>query len=103
MRKTGSHGIVKPAKSASKRSRARNRSLRPAPAAPLRERVLGAAFAAFMEKGYAATSTLEIATRAKVSKREIYAICSDKADLLKDAITERAKRMRLPLDLPPAG
>ena len=71
-------------------------------ATPLRERVLSAAFSAFMEKGYAGTSTLEIATRAKVSKRELYQVCSDKSTLLKDAITERAQRMRLPLELPPA-
>ena len=70
---------------------------------PLRERVLNAAFSAFMEKGYAAASTLEIATRAKVSKRELYQICADKPALLRQAIAERAQRMRLPLlDLPPA-
>ena len=69
---------------------------------PLRERVLNAAFSAFMEKGYAATSTLEIATRAKVSKRELYQICADKPALLRHAIAARAQRMRLPLDLPPA-
>ena len=76
----------------------------PAPAArtPLRERVLGAAFSAFMEKGYAGTSTLEIATRAKVSKRELYAVCPDKSTLLRDAIAERASRMRLALELPAA-
>jgi AcrR family transcriptional regulator len=67
-----------------------------------RERILNAAFCAFMEKGYAGTSTLEIATRAKVSKRELYQICSDKPALLRDAITEHAQRMRLPLELPPA-
>jgi len=39
----------------------------------VRARILEAAFAAFMEKGYATTSTLEIATRARVSKRELYA------------------------------
>jgi AcrR family transcriptional regulator len=74
----------------------------PAPAsrAPLRERILGAAFWSFMEKGYAGTSTLAIATRAKVSKRELYAVCADKATLLRDAIAERAQRMRLPLELP---
>jgi AcrR family transcriptional regulator len=71
-------------------------------AAPLRERVLNAAFSAFMEKGYEGTSTLEIATRAKVSKRELYQVCSDKSALLRDAITERAQRMRLPLELPAA-
>src|SRR6266481_1415813 len=70
---------------------------------PLRERVLNAAFSAFMEKGYAAASTLEIATRAKVSKRELYQICADKPALLRQAIAERAQRMQLPLlDLPPA-
>src|SRR5215469_8391229 len=39
----------------------------------VRERILEAAFAAFMKSGYAAASTLEIATRARVSKRELYA------------------------------
>jgi AcrR family transcriptional regulator len=53
-----------------------------------------------MEKGYAGASMLEIATRAKVSKREIYAVCEDKVALLRDAIAERASHMRLPLELP---
>ena len=39
----------------------------------VRERILEAAFAAFMKNGYATTSTLEIATRARVSKRDLYA------------------------------
>jgi hypothetical protein len=39
-----------------------------------RERILDAAFASFMKSGYATTSTLEIATRARVSKRELYAV-----------------------------
>jgi len=72
----------------------------PALRAPLRERILGAAFCAFKENGYAGASMLEIATRAKVSKRELYAVCEDKAALLRDAIAERAQRMRLPLELP---
>jgi AcrR family transcriptional regulator len=86
-----------------RRPKARPRKA-PAPVAqaPLRERILGAAFSAFMEKGYAGTSTLEIATRAKVSKRELYAVCPDKSALLRDAIAERASRMRLALELPPA-
>jgi AcrR family transcriptional regulator len=67
-----------------------------------RERILNAAFSAFMERGYAGTSTLEIATRAKVSKRELYQVCADKSGLLRDAITERARRMRRPLELPAA-
>jgi AcrR family transcriptional regulator len=82
-----------------KKSRAR-KTLVPPSRSPLRERILDAAFCAFMEHGYAGTSMLEIATRAKVSKREIYGVCENKADLLRDAIAERARRMRLPLDLP---
>jgi len=69
---------------------------------PLRERILNAAFSSFMEKGYAGTSTLDIATRAKVSKRDLYAVCADKSALLRETIAERAKRMRLPLELRPA-
>lgn len=69
---------------------------------PLRERVLDAAFSSFMEHGYLGASTLEIATRAKVSKRDIYSVCADKSELLREAITERARKMRLPLDLPVA-
>ena len=69
---------------------------------PMRERVLSAAFSSFMEKGYAGTSTLDIATRAKVSKRELYAICADKSELLREAVVARADRMRLPLELEPA-
>jgi AcrR family transcriptional regulator len=70
---------------------------------PVRDRILNAAFCAFMEKGYAGTSTLEIATRARVSKRELYQECAGKAGLLKDAIVARAGRMRLPLELPVAN
>jgi AcrR family transcriptional regulator len=39
----------------------------------MQERILGAAFKAFTEDGYGETSTLEIARRAKVSKRDLYA------------------------------
>jgi AcrR family transcriptional regulator len=56
-----------------------------------------------MENGYTGTSMLDIATRAKVSKREIYAVCEDKAALLRDAIADRAERMRLPLELTAAA
>jgi len=66
-----------------------------------RTRILDAAFAAFMERGYSETSTLEIATRAKVSKRELYALVGDKQDILVSCITERATRMRpAPADMP---
>ena len=66
-----------------------------------RTQILDAAFAAFMERGYFETSTLEIATRAKVSKRELYALVGDKQDILVSSITERATRMRpAPADMP---
>ena len=39
-----------------------------------RERVLAAAFAVFRKRGFSAASTLEIATRAQVSKRDLYAL-----------------------------
>src|SRR5262249_44902515 len=67
---------------------------------PLRQRILDAAFDAFSTSGYAATSTLEIATRARASKRELYALVGNKQDLLVACITERAGRLQLPVDLP---
>jgi AcrR family transcriptional regulator len=66
----------------------------------VRERILDAAFAAFMKSGYATTSTLEIATRARVSKRELYALVGNKQEMLIACITERAKRLDVPADLP---
>jgi AcrR family transcriptional regulator len=68
--------------------------------ATVRARILEAAFAAFMENGYAATSTLEIATRAHVSKRELYALVGNKQHMLIACITERARRLQVPADLP---
>ena len=58
----------------------------------VRERILEAAFAAFMKSGYATASTLEIATRARVSKRELYALVGNKQEMLIACISERAKR-----------
>jgi AcrR family transcriptional regulator len=69
--------------------------------APVRDRILDAAFGAFKERGYAATSTLEIATRARVSKRELYALVGNKQQMLVAAIGERAKRLQAPADMPP--
>ena len=65
-----------------------------------RERILEAAFAAFMESGYAAASTLEIARRARVSKRELYALVGNKQEMLMACISERATRLDVPDDLP---
>src|ERR1700704_4953407 len=67
---------------------------------PARARILDAAFTAFMESGYATTSTLEIATRARVSKRELYALVGNKQEMLIACISERAKRFDVPADLP---
>jgi AcrR family transcriptional regulator len=70
--------------------------------AELRQRILGAAFALFTRQGFARTSTLEIATRARVSKRDIYALFANKQAMLAACIAERTKRMRRPLQLPSA-
>jgi AcrR family transcriptional regulator len=64
-----------------------------------RERLLEAAFAVFREHGFADASTLEIATRAKVSKRDLYALFDSKQAMLAACITERTGRMRQPLNL----
>src|SRR5215831_6010614 len=66
----------------------------------VRERILDAAFAAFMKSGYAAASMLEIATRARVSKRELYALVGNKQEMLIACISKRAKRFDVPADLP---
>jgi len=66
----------------------------------VRKRIVGAALSAFMEGGYAQTSTLEIATRARVSKRELYALFGNKEAMLVACITERAQRLKAPADLP---
>jgi AcrR family transcriptional regulator len=65
-----------------------------------RARILDAAFAAFTERGYAATSTLEIATRARVSKRELYALVGNKQAMLVACIAARAERLQVPADVP---
>jgi AcrR family transcriptional regulator len=66
--------------------------------APVRQRIMEAAFSAFMERGFAETSTLEIATRARASKRELYAHFASKQEMLAACIGERAKRLRMPAD-----
>jgi AcrR family transcriptional regulator len=65
-----------------------------------RARILEAAFAAFTQRGYASTSTLEIATRARVSKRELYALVGNKREMLGACIGARAMRFQVPSGLP---
>jgi AcrR family transcriptional regulator len=69
---------------------------------PRRRAILAAAYAVLMEQGYAGASTLEIATRAKVSKRELYAEFGNKAGILEALIASTAARMQAPLALPEA-
>jgi AcrR family transcriptional regulator len=64
-----------------------------------RERALTAAFTVFRQRGFSAASTLEIATRAQVSKRDLYALFGSKHAMLTACIKERASRMRQPLEL----
>jgi AcrR family transcriptional regulator len=66
----------------------------------MRARILGAAFRAFTENGYAGTSTLQIAMRAKVSKRDLYAIFANKQAMLVACIKTRSDKMRMPTGLP---
>jgi AcrR family transcriptional regulator len=75
-------------------------SVESAPSQGARERILNAAMETFMDLGYGEASTLRIATRAQVSKRELYALFGNKQAMLAACIADRAGRMRLPTDLP---
>ena len=68
----------------------------------VRDRILSAAMRTFMEHGFAAATTLEIATRAKVSKRELYALVGNKEQMLAACVAGRGGRMRLPEGFPAA-
>ena len=63
---------------------------------------LAAAFAVFRKHGFSGASTLEIATHAQVSKRDLYALFGSKHAMLTACIRERASRMRQPLQLAPS-
>jgi AcrR family transcriptional regulator len=67
---------------------------------PVRQRIVAAAFSVFIGRGYEGSNTLEIATRARVSKRELYALVGNKQEMLVACIIERARRLRMPEDLP---
>jgi AcrR family transcriptional regulator len=66
----------------------------------VRDRIVTAAFRLLMERGYTGTSTLQIATAAKVSKRAIYQLFGNKRGILRHMVTMGAARMQLPLTLP---
>jgi AcrR family transcriptional regulator len=80
----------------------RKQAAEPPPDDSRRERILHAAFDAFMAHGYAGASTLEIATRAKLSKRELYLEFGSKQAILAACLEGKAQRLRQPLELPPA-
>jgi len=73
------------------------------PVRAVRDRIRQAAFSAFIEKGYAGTSTREVARRAKVSKQKIYELYEDKDAMLADCIKATAERARRPLQLQSAS
>ena len=64
---------------------------------PRRQSIIAATFAVLMERGYAGASTLEIARRARVSKRELYAEFGSKAGILEALIASTSARMQVPL------
>src|SRR6201987_6041461 len=81
-------------------SRKRQPASSPPSEGAVRKRIQDATFAVLMKRGYARTRTLEIATRAKVSKRELYALFRDKQAILTSCIAERAAQVRPPLEFP---
>ena len=64
-----------------------------------RQSIIRAAFSALMEKGYAGTSTLEIARRARVSKRELYAEFGSKIGILEALVAATSSKIRAPLEV----
>jgi len=69
---------------------------------PVRERIMEAAWQAFIALGYAEASTLEIATRARVSKRELYTLFGSKQAILAACIADRVQSMQIAPKLPQA-
>lgn len=65
-----------------------------------KERIMAAAMPLFLQRGYAATSTLAIASAARLSKRDLYAEFAGKRDIFAACIADRAQAMRAPLQWP---
>jgi len=68
-----------------------------------RWRILHATFAVLTEQGYAGAKMTEIAARARVSLRELYALFGNKRGILAALVAERSALIRAPLTLPPVG
>src|SRR5260221_10579737 len=85
--------------SATKKTKRQSPLSTPQPASSsIRERVLMAAFTLFREHGFSTTSMLDIVTRARVSKRDLYALFKNKHAVLAACIGERSQQMRRPLE-----
>lgn len=63
------------------------------------DRILEAASELFLENGYEVTSTAEIASHARVSKRELYACFRDKRAILTSVIGRLQAETKLTLDV----
>jgi AcrR family transcriptional regulator len=68
-----------------------------------RAAILAAAGAVFTERGYHGARTIDVAARANISKRDLYAAFPSKEDLLAALIEEGAKTMTAPLALAHPG
>ncbi len=66
-----------------------------------RAAILAAAGEAFLSKGYAATTTLEIARLARTSKRSLYQHFADKRAILDEMVRERSGEMTAPIEMEP--
>jgi AcrR family transcriptional regulator len=64
-----------------------------------RQAILATAGEAFLTKGYAATTTLEIARLANTSKRALYQHFADKRDILDKFVRERSGDMAAPIEM----
>lgn len=69
-------------------------------AAARRAAILDAAGGLFVTEGFAATTTLAVARRARVSKRDLYRHFPTKQALLDALVVEHSRPMLLPPDLP---
>ena len=65
-----------------------------------KERITLAAMPLFLQRGYAGTSTLAIASAARLSKRDLYAEFPGKREIFAACIAERGQAMRAPLEYP---
>lgn len=65
----------------------------------IRDRALDAAFSLFRENGFSSTSMLDIVTKARISKRDLYGLFDNKHAVLAACISEHTEQMRRTLDI----